>query len=170
MLDEFYAHVGAHRGDTFLHWNMRDINFGFAAIEHRYRVLGGEPEVIDDGRKVDLSRIIISIYGVGYIGHPRIEKLMDKNNITPLDFMTGAQEAAAFDVGNYVGLHQSTLRKVDIFANFAARAIDRTLKTNTTKWQMHGGTLYSAVNWVAENKLVSLGVGAAGVVLSILAL
>jgi hypothetical protein len=56
MLDEFYAHVGAHRGMRYLHWNMRDINYGFAAIEHRYRVLGGDPIVIENERKIDLSR------------------------------------------------------------------------------------------------------------------
>ena len=42
MLDEFFDHIGGHRNMHYLHWNMRDINFGFAAIEHRYRVLGGD--------------------------------------------------------------------------------------------------------------------------------
>jgi hypothetical protein len=48
MLDRFYAHIGAHRGMKYVHWNMRDINYGFPAIEHRYRVLGGEPVIVDD--------------------------------------------------------------------------------------------------------------------------
>jgi hypothetical protein len=41
MLQDFYAHVGSHRGMKYLHWNMRDSNFGFGAIEHRFRVHGG---------------------------------------------------------------------------------------------------------------------------------
>jgi type IV secretory pathway VirB10-like protein len=69
MLDEFYEHVGAHRGMDYLHWNMRDINYGFAALEQRHRVLGGTPVVIDEERKFDLSRLFIDIYGVSYIGH-----------------------------------------------------------------------------------------------------
>ena len=47
MLDEFFIHVGSHRGMKYLHWNMRDINFGFAAIEHRYKVPDGIPVVED---------------------------------------------------------------------------------------------------------------------------
>jgi len=57
MLDAFFAHVGGHKGMKYLHWNMRDINYGFAAIEHRYRVLGGNPAfVIPDENKFDRIR------------------------------------------------------------------------------------------------------------------
>lgn len=164
MLDEFYEFVGSHRGMRYLHWNMRDVNYGFAAIDHRYAVLGGKPIVIDEDRKSDLSRILIDIYGKGYIGHPRIEKLIEKNKIRPLDFMSGKQEAEAFDSRNFVGLHQSTLRKVDILANIGGLAHDRALKTNTSWWEMHGGRLRGLYNIVIENKLVSfissvLGIG-----------
>jgi hypothetical protein len=64
----FFAHVGSHRGLKYLHWNMRDINYGFAAIEHRHRVLGGSPVIVDDDKKIDLARLLIDIYGVGYVG------------------------------------------------------------------------------------------------------
>ena len=86
MLDAFFDHVRHHRGFTYAHWNMRDINYGFAAIEHRYRVLGGDPAVIPDDSKVDLARVMIDIYGKGYAGHPRLETLMAQNHIKPLDF------------------------------------------------------------------------------------
>lgn len=122
MLDAFYTHLGAHRGMKYLHWNMRDINYGFAAIDHRYEVLGGTPTLVEDARKFDLSRILIDIYGVAYIGNPRLEKLIEKNRMQPRDMMNGAEEAQAFVDGNYVGLHQSTLRKVDLLANIAERA------------------------------------------------
>ena len=123
MLKAFFAHVDSYKGGKYLHWNMRDTNYGFAALEYRYRVLGCNPTVIDDDKKFDLSRMLIDIFGTGYIGHPRIEKLLEKNAIKPLGFMTGKQEAEAFEKRNFVGLHQSTLRKVDILANFAARTI-----------------------------------------------
>jgi hypothetical protein len=132
MLDAFFAHVGSHRGLKYLHWNMRDINYGFAAIEHRHRVLGGSPVIVDDDKKIDLARLLTDIYGVGYVGHPRLENLLAKNSIKPRDFLTGLQEAQAFESRNFVSLHQSTLRKVDVIANIAERAHDRNLKTNTT--------------------------------------
>lgn len=170
MLDAYYQHVGGHRGMKYLHWNMRDINYGFAAIDHRYRVLGGQPVQIDDNRKFDLSRLLIDMYGVGYIGHPRLGKLLEKNNIQPRDFMTGEEEAAAFIGGNYVGLHQSTLRKVDVIANLAERAHNRQLKTNTSWWEMHGGRMTTFFDWLAQHKLISFAIAVAGLVLGILSL
>lgn len=164
MLDAFYDHVRSFQGMKYLHWNMRDINFGFAAIEHRYRVLGGDPAVIEDERKIDLSRLLIDIFGVGYIGHPRLESLLTKNSIRPLDFLTGAQEAAAFDQRNFVGLHQSTLRKVDVLANIADRAHNRHLKTNTTWWEMHGGRVRSVSVWIAENRWIALAASVASII------
>jgi len=152
MLDAFYQHVSSHKGMKYLHWNMRDINYGFAAIEHRHRVLKGKPNIIEDEKKVDLARLLIDIYGVSYIGHPRLGNLLAKNSIKPLDFLTGPQEAEAFEKRNLVGLHQSTLRKVDVLANLAERAHARQLRTNTTWWQMHGGRLRSISGWVIENK------------------
>jgi hypothetical protein len=63
MLDEFSNHLKSFQGTSYLHWNMRDINYGFAAIEHRHKVLEGEPYILPDERKIDLSRLLIDIYG-----------------------------------------------------------------------------------------------------------
>ena len=90
MLTAFFGHLASHRGMRYLHWNMRDANYGFQAIEHRFGVLGEEPHVVDDNNKTDLSRLLIDIHGVGYIGHPRMENLLEKNHMTPRDFLTGA--------------------------------------------------------------------------------
>ena len=99
MLDAFYEHVGSHKGMKFIHWNMRDINFGFAAIDHRYGVLGGCPQTIDDNKKCDLARLLIDIYGPGYTGHPRLETLLKRNHVSPLNVLGGKDEAAAFEIG-----------------------------------------------------------------------
>jgi hypothetical protein len=37
---------------------MRNINFGFQAIEHRYKVFG-KPYIVEDDRKVDLAKLLI---------------------------------------------------------------------------------------------------------------
>lgn len=133
MLTEYFEFVKEHKGFKWIHWNMRDINYGFKAIEYRYEVLGGSPVVIEDNCKVDLSRLLIQKYGVKYIGHPRMEKLIQLNHIEPKDYLNGKDEAAAFENKDYIKLHQSTLRKVDVFANLIDRAIQNTLQTNA-KW------------------------------------
>lgn len=159
MLEEYFAFVEHHANHSWLHWNMRDINFGFAALEHRYRVLSGNPVIIPDDDKFDLARLVVDIYGVGYIGHPRLDQLVNKNKITRMGFLTGAEEAAAFENHNYVGLHQSTLRKVDVLANIAGRVHDKTLKTNATWWELHGNSLHAIADDVARHPItIALGI------------
>ena len=70
-------------------------------------------------------------------------------------FLTGAEEAEAFENRDYVSLHQSTLRKVDVIANIAGRAHDRRLKVNTTWWEMHGGRIRLVLNWIVEHKAIA---------------
>ena len=97
MLSTFFDHLAGHKGMKYLHWHMRDVNYGFQAIEHRFAILGGEPHVVEDSRKFDLPRLLSDIYGVSYIGHPRMSMLLNKNHISARDFLTGAHEASAFE-------------------------------------------------------------------------
>ena len=138
MLSEYFAFMQQNQGLLWVHWNMRDINYGFAALEHRFRVLGGEPFVLPEGKKFDLARALIALYGVSYTGHPRLATLIEKNRIAHRDFLTGQEEADAFDTQDYIKLHQSTLRKVDILANILGRAADGSLKTNARWHERYG--------------------------------
>ncbi len=138
MLDRFFEFVVPQQHFRWVHWNMRDSNYGFAAIEHRHRVLKGEPIHIPEDRKFDLARAMVDIYGVGYLGHPRLESLIIKNKITAKDFLSGADEAAAFDRKEFVRLHQSTLRKVDILATICQRAANSALKTHARWVERYG--------------------------------
>lgn len=139
MLSEYFDFVKEHRSYKWIHWNMRDINYGFKAIEHRYEVLGGKKTVlIDDVNKIDLARLLIQKYGVHYIGHPRMEKLLSLNKITAKDYLKGAEEAESFSKKEYIKLHQSTLGKVDVFANIINRCIQGTLKVQTKWYDIYG--------------------------------
>lgn len=163
MLSEFYEFMRQHKSYDWVHWNMRDINYGFPALEHRYKILGGEPVELDDSKKFDLSRALVAIYGNAYIAHPRIEKLMDKNKITAKDLMNGQQEADAFEANEYVKLHQSTLRKVDVLANFLGRTLDGSLKTNATWKDMHGFSISILGEYIAKHWIFTLIIGVLGV-------
>lgn len=155
MLGNFFEHVQGYKGMKYLHWNMRDINYGFQAIEHRFQVLQETPYIVDEQNKFDLARLLIDLYGVGYIGHPRMEKLVEENKITKIGFLNGAEEAKAFDDRDLVSLHRSTLRKVDIISNIANRAHDSSLKTNATLWDLHGGNAREIVDWIITRKVLS---------------
>jgi hypothetical protein len=165
MLNEFYAHVETIKHCVFLHWNMRDINYGFQALEHRYKVLGGTPGLVPEDKRYDFSRALIAIFGVSYIGHPRLEKLMELNHITSSQFLKGAEEAKAFDDREFVKLHQSRLRKADVLANLFERLADGTLKTRA-KWKdTYGISGESVVAYIKQHWLYAL-VGVAGTVVA----
>ena len=156
MLDNFFIFVKSHQYCTWIHWNMRDSNYGFAAIEHRYRVLGGEPTQILELSKFDISRALVDLYGIGYIEHPRLESLMRKNKITSKDFLSGKEEAEAFEKKLFIKLHQSTLRKVDNIANIFERVADSTLKTNSSWREQHGYTIQVVIEYIKNHWLFTL--------------
>ncbi|MCY3784711.1 MAG: hypothetical protein OXG79_13140 [Chloroflexi bacterium] len=173
MLGRLSAYFDRSMEMTYLHWNMRDSNYGFQAIEHRFRVLhehGCEPHVVDDKSKVDLSRLLYDIYGADYIAHPRLAVLSHKNDIMPLDFLPGAQEASAFEEKDFAALHMSTLRKVEVIAKIAVRAHDRNLKTDATWWDMRGGRIVASLTWLGEHPLLTVALGIVGVASLVLAM
>jgi hypothetical protein len=139
--DRFFEYARQQSDDTvWIHWNMRDANYGFAALEHRLTVLGGTPFAIRDGAKLDLPVVLKEIYGPEVAPHPRLEGLVKLNNLSRLHFLTGAQEAEAFEKREYVKLHQSTLKKVDLITELAELAAADNLKTTSTWVQRYGLT------------------------------
>ncbi|MFN6338812.1 MAG: hypothetical protein ACK41W_08835 [Cyanobacteriota bacterium] len=170
MLGEFFEYLEVHLNYDWVHWNMRDINYGFAAIEHRFKVLKGKPKArLDESRKHDLSRILVALYGKDYIGDPRMAKLMEKNGMKALNFLGGDEEAAAFENKEFVKLHQSTLRKVHIISNICSSVIDGSIKTDANWKDRYGihpvALLELAVkHWLFS--LIGLVVGVWGLLIS----
>ena len=167
MLEEFYNYARNYQNHTWLHWNMRDTHYGFAALEHRYKVLGGEPFEIPEICRCDLSRLLVQLYGVRYIKHPRLENLAKKNSIGDLNFLNGKKESEAFENGEYVKVHQSILRKVDIFSNIVGRTADGTLKTNARLTEIYGGYLIFVIEKTKESWFFVL-LGIIGTIVSII--
>lgn len=133
MLDEYFDFLKTHMDYYYVHWNMRNINYGFEALKHRYKVLKGNPISLDENRLIDLSVILSEYYGSGYISHPMLENIMKKNDISSKDFLTGKEEADCFDNKEYIKLHLSTLKKVDVLSSILNRHISGKLKTNISK-------------------------------------
>ena len=91
---------------------------------------------------------------------------MERNRITTKDLLNGQGEADAFDNHEYVKLHQSTLRKVDVLANFLGRTLDGSLKTNA-KWKDTQGFSpkiigeYITMHWVFTLIVGLIGIASA---------
>lgn len=160
VLDNFFQFVREHNAHAFwCHWNMRDINYGFPAIEHRYEVLNGSPVKIPDERKYDLARILVAKYGKRYAGHPRLREIMKLNKITHRDFLSGEDEAKAFKDRNFLELHQSTLRKADVISSLLEMASFNRLKTDAPFWDREGGSirlLWEKYVWTPGGKAITV--------------
>lgn len=130
LLDEFYKLVASREGSRWLHWNMTSIEYGFPALAHRYRVLGGLPKVIPEAQLIDLSAALKDIYGRKYIENPKLNNLTIRNRLKTRDFMTGAEEAYAFEAKKFIEVHQSTQAKAYILSELLRHTVDETLETN----------------------------------------
>lgn len=134
MLKDFFDFAREHKDYKWIHWNMRNINYGFEALEHRATVLGTDPFEIKDENKYDLARLINDKYGKEYSNHPRLPSILEMNQISPKHWLNGDDEAKAFDNKEYVRLHQSTLAKVDVIENILKLTAEGSLKTKS-KWK-----------------------------------
>lgn len=164
MLTGYFSFLQNHTDSVFVHWNMRDDNYGFSALEHRFRVLGGTPVVLQDNKKFDLARELITLFGVKYAPHVspkgrkgRLMSIMEMNSISDTNTLQGAEEADAFVKGEFIRLHQSTLGKVDVLSNVFDRTHDKSLKTGASfadKYGIHP----VAILEVARNNPVFTGI------------
>ncbi len=172
MLARFYDFLARHPYATFLHWNMRDEKFGFAALAHRFALLGGAPVTLHETQKLDVSRTFVEMFGSGYVAKPYLETLAATNGQSTSGFLSGLHEAEAFTAGQYYNVLQSVLCKVTLIAEVAARASDRTLVTDAGWWTLNGGQLREAYELFWRNPVRAIsglvfGVGSAAFLLVI---
>lgn len=156
MLDEFYQFVKKHDKYKWIHWNMRDSNYGFDAIANRYRILGGKSFEIDEDRRYDLPRILGKIYTHGYEQNKpdgRLLNLATRNGISVVDALKGIDESTAFDNKEYLKLHKSTLRKVDLIDSIIERTDKNELKVGSKKKNIYGLTIPGIIE-IAKNNCI----------------
>ena len=157
LLERFFGFVRDSPDNRYIHWNMRNSNYGFEAFEHRYQVLHRDSRSLNirDGQRIDLARIFKDIYGDEYITKPCLENILPKNRIELKDFLTGAEEAKAFEKQRFSDLHRSTLRKVDAIAELARRSHEHKLQVNTPKIHVHASFFVSTWKYIVENKAIA---------------
>ncbi len=156
MLDRYFEFLNLNRNATIVHWNMRDEKFGFAAIEHRFALLGGQPISVHESQRVDLARLMLDLFGSDYVERPYFENLAHHNGLSQSGLLSGVAEADAFKRGQYYNVLQSTLSKVALIADIAQLSFDRTIKTEATWWTRNGGQFREAYEVCWRNPLRAL--------------
>jgi hypothetical protein len=116
LLRRFYDFVRERRDKYWIHWNMRNLTFGFEHLEHRYRVLGrNDASVIPIDQRINLSDMLSERFGAKYAPHPKMINLMKQNGGIHRHFLDGEQEVQAFQSHEFIKMHNSTLAKVGFF-------------------------------------------------------
>ncbi len=151
-LEKFVAFLGSHQRATYVHWNMRDSTYGFAALEHRYQCLGGSSTLpVHDSQKLDLAIVLNDIYGENYVPRPHIEHLAKMNALTVDGFVSGKDEPELLQKGQLKSILVSNTRKATLIAEIAQLAHDYRLLTDKGWWELNGGRLREAYEAVKLN-------------------
>lgn len=164
LLSDFYSFARDRRDKFWVHWNMRNLTFGFEHLEHRYRVLGGtDAPVIPVERRINLNDMLSKKYGSRYAPHPKMKSLMDLNGSVHRNFLSGEEELAAFKNCEFIRMHNSTLCKLGFFHSTIQKAANGKLKTASRSIGVLLDTLFES-RW---SKAVALVASIVGIVLFI---
>jgi hypothetical protein len=130
LLKRFYDFVRDRREKYWVHWNMRNVTFGFEHLEHRYRTLTKtEPPSIPVEVRLNLNDILKERYGPDYSPHPRLASLMEMNGGRVQGFLGGQEEAEAFKAKDFIRMNTSTIAKVSFLGDVIRSAMAGKLKT-----------------------------------------
>lgn len=158
LLTQFYDFARDRREKYWVHWNMRNVTFGFEHLEHRYRVLlKKEPPSIPVEVRLNLNDILKGRYGSDYAPDPRMPSLMSLNGGRIQGFLSGAEEAEAFKTRDFIRMNTSTIAKVGFFSHVISSALKGKLKTS-------GKGIVNFFDRLLESRKARLMAGAAAVV------
>ena len=169
LLQEFYAFIRDRRDKYWIHWNMRNLTYGFEHLEHRYRVLGGnDAAVIPVERRLNLNDLLADRFGGGYAHHPKLKSLMELNGGIHRHFLTGEEEVQAFQNNEFIRMHNSTLCKVGFLHSVMRKLLKGKLHTasrglGVTLDRIFESRVAKAIGLVAT--AITIGVGVWQIVL-----
>jgi hypothetical protein len=164
MLEDFFDFIQKHTENSiWIHWNMTNINYGFEALEHRYKILTKkEPTHVDENNKINISNLFKKRYGSNYAKDPKMLNLMELNGGRDRLFLTGDEEVTAFKAKEFVKLHNSTMCKTYFFREAYGKMIGNKLRTETNQFRYRVTKLY-------ENPIVQI-LGIIGIIGTIVSL
>lgn len=135
MLEDFNEFIKNHQDALWIHWNMNNINYGFEALEHRYKVLTKNNLFkVSDIKKFNLSKMILAIYGKDCVDHPRMSNLMQLNGGYHRNYLSGEEEVDAFKKQEYIKLHNSTIGKAKWFESMYKKLQKGKINTTRSNW------------------------------------
>lgn len=133
ILKHYNDFARRYTGCFWIHWDMKNIHFGFEAIKHRFEKIFGRPDGyydIPSSQKRNLRLIIEDMYGEKFVvGPDHLKSLMLCNNKNVIDprYISGDQESIEFERKNFDAVIQSVDTKVDFLKKATSKLIDKNL-------------------------------------------
>lgn len=134
LLDQFFRYVRENPGVLYLHWNMHSSDYGFAAIEKRYRFLFEKdpPAFVPMDNRYDLDSLIGYKYGEDFADHPKLLTLGLLNRVNRRYALTGKDEADRFEAKEYGDIQRSITEKAQLITSLGRKFFDGSLETKTS--------------------------------------
>lgn len=131
VLKSFNRFLKRHEEYTWVHWQMKDIQFGFPVIKHRfeklYHGMNESFHEIPRSKNINLYSLLENMYGSQFskLGSDDslgsiIEKNNGKTHVLPTDYLTLDQEGREFEKQNYRSVLKSVECKVSWVRDFLA--------------------------------------------------
>lgn len=159
MLTDFGEYVKNHSTYNWVHWNMRNASYGFEAISNRSRIVGYDSIRIDDDLKFDLPDILGLIYTYKFVEHQPNGQLLNiakLNAVSDRDALTGKEEADAFEQKDYLKLHMSTMRKVEMIDRILLELLKNTIKIKSKPTDVYGISFQGVISLVKDSPVLLL--------------
>lgn len=133
ILKAYNDFVRRHRECNWIHWDMKNIHFGFEAIKHRYEKIFGnlnDYNEIPINNKKNLRDIIEGMYGENFVDGPDALKALlicNSGNIDNNSYLSSDIESTEFEHKNFTNVIKSVDLKVDFIRKTTRRLIQKSL-------------------------------------------
>jgi hypothetical protein len=175
LLRAFFESTSKLSREHFVHWNMRNHHYGFAALEQRFDVLRRKQKpnartrtTFKPSQRINLAEILPTMYGERYCrDRDRILTLAEKNGLTFSDAIAGHLEPSLLREARFREITTSTTRKVEIIGQLLERAWNGSLKSESTIVDVYGSKLLGYLEHTLKStwaRAAALVLGAYGLV------
>ncbi|HLG28494.1 MAG TPA: hypothetical protein VI423_12000 [Paenisporosarcina sp.] len=173
VLKAYNDFVRRHNDCIWVHWEMKNVSFGFDAIRHRFdKIFGGlsgqndRYEEIPTNKKVNLCSLMEDMYGENFADGPdKLASLFRTNNHNVLNYnyLTIDAEGSEFEKQNFT----TVMNSLDCKVNFIRKAIKRLSAKNLSVQNKNSYAIFiETVNHPLFN-FIGWTFGLAGLVLTI---
>jgi hypothetical protein len=137
ILKAFNEFVKRHNHCVWVHWEMKNIHFGFEAIKHRFEKIFGSLDdysEISSANKFNLKTILEGMYGENFVAGPDELKnllLCNNKNLNNTIYLNKEVESSEFETKHFDAVNNSVDFKVDFIRKASKKLVKRKLKVTS---------------------------------------